>query len=298
MIRVALAVLLLGLTGAVVGLASCGDKPHAIAVSFPEAAGLKPGDDVTVRGLSVGQVTDLDIEGAGIRVSLEIKPRYRKHLDDKARFRIATSKLVTGKKMVVVEPGGGKPLAAGALAKGEPPDPGAIAQAKAALKDTVDHARAQTTGLGRALLNPDEQPPRAAGGTVDLDRPGRYRVRLVSVRVHSTNAAGDDWDGPGAGEADVLVQVWVGARQVLLTEQAEDTEKVRYRGRKARSEAFDIGRDTRIRVKVLDIDVTGNDEIGIIELEPTPADAGRTFRLAAGRVAELEIALEKEEATR
>ena len=298
MIRVALAVLLLALAGAVVGLASCGDKPHAIAVIFPEAAGLKPGDDVTVRGLSVGQVVDLDIEGDGVRVSLEIGPRYRKHLDDQARFRISTSKLVTGKKMVVVEPGGGEPLAAGALARGEPPDPDAIAQAKAALEGAVDHAREQTTGLGRALHNPDHQPPRAAGGTLDLDQPGRYRVRLVSLKVHATNAAGDDWDAPGAGEADLLVQVWVGARQVLLTEQAEDTEQVRWRGAKGRSEAFDLGPDTRVRVKVLDIDVTGNDEVGIIELEPTSADVGRTFRLAAGRVAELELVIEKEEATR
>ncbi len=294
--RLAIAALLLGLTGAVVMLASCGEKPHALAVTFPEAAGLKPGDNVTIRGLSVGQVVELDIHGDGVRVALEIQPRHRKHLDAKARFRIADEKLVTGKKMVVVEPGGGTPLPAGATVKGLAADPGAIAQAKAALKDTVDHAREQTTGLGRALLNPDEQPPRAVGGTIDLDRPGRFRARLISVKVHPTNAAGDDWDGPGGGEADLLVQVWVGARQVLLTKEAEDTEKLRWRGKKGRSELFDLPPDARVRVKVLDIDASSNDLIGIIEFSPKPADVGRTFRLAGGRVAELRLAIERAEA--
>lgn len=289
--RVALAVLLLGLTGAIVALASCGEKPHTLAVQFPEAAGLKPGDNVTIRGLSVGQVTDLDIEGAGVRVALEVKPRYQKHFDTEARFRIADEKLVTGKKMVVVEPGGGAPLAAGALVKGEAPDPGAIEQAKAALQDTVDHARGQAAGLGRAVLNPDEQPPRAVGGTVDLDRPGRYRVRLLSVEVHSTNASGDDWDGLGGGEADVLVQVWVGARQILLAQAEEDQESVSWAD--ARSEPFDLGAGTKLRVKVLDVDASANDEIGIVELGPAAADVGRTFRLAAGRVKELKLALER-----
>ncbi len=289
--RIALAALLLGLTGAVVALASCGDKPHELAIDFPEAAGLKPGDNVTIRGLAVGQVTDLDIEGAGVRVALEIKPRYRKHFDTEARFRIADEKLVTGKKMVVVEPGGGTPLASGAVAKGERADPGAIAPAKAALQDTVDHARDQATGIGRAILNPDEQPPRAVGGTVDLDRPGRFRIRLVSVEVHPTNASGDDWDTIGAGEADVLVQVWVGARQILLTETAEDKESVTYED--VLSEPFDLAPGTKLRVKVLDVDTSANDEIGIVEFGPTPRDVGRTFRLAAGRVKELQATLER-----
>ncbi len=182
--------------------AGCSEDPFPLQVTFPEAAGLKPGDNVVIRGLAVGQVTDLDIEGQGVVVRVEIKPRYRKHLDERATFRIEDEKLVTGKKMLVVEPGGGAPLRAQAKVAGEPPAAGPLERAEAALTRTVDRAKEQAGDLGRALLNPDQRPPRAVGGTVDLDRPGRHRVRVEAVRVEATNAAGDDWEGPGGDQPD------------------------------------------------------------------------------------------------
>ena len=288
--RILIAALLVALAGGVVAVASCSDEPHAVAVTFSEAGGLKPGDNVTVRGLRVGQVARLDIHGEGVLVRLEIEPRHQKHLDDQATFRIDDERLVTGKKMVVVEPGSGAPLKSGAVVAGQALSPGPIARAEAAAKRTVDHAREQTKGLGRVLLNPDQQPPRAVGGTVDLDRPGRFRIRLQEVRVYATTADGSDWDGPGAGEPDLLTQVWVGSRQVLLTEVEEDVTRLRWKD--AVSQPFDLGPDVQVRIKVLDVDVGVNDEIGVVELGPTPADSGRVFRLAAGRVAELRLSLE------
>ncbi|MCB9527460.1 MAG: MCE family protein [Myxococcales bacterium] len=274
-------------------LLACSPDPHHLAVVFPEAGGLKPGDNVTIRGLAVGQVTDVDLHPDGVVARLEIAPRFRTHLDAGAAFRIESERLVTGKMAVVVTPGDppGAPLADGATVTGQGPPAGPIDAAKQALTETVDHAAAQGRGLGRALLDPDQLPPRAAGGTVDLDRPGEFRLRLLGVRVEATTADGAGWDSTSA--PDLVVQVWVDERQVLLTPTAEDTLAVEFQD--AASAPFALTGREAVRVKVLDADVSFNDEIGIVELRPTAQDAraGRRFRLAAGRVAELVLVVEE-----
>ena len=272
----------------------CSEPPFVVRVLFPEAGGLKPGDNVNIRGLAVGQVVDVDLAPGGISAKLEIGRRFVPHLDDRAQFRIETEKLVTGKMAVVIVPGAppGGPLAAGSEVNGEPLAADPIDKAKAALQETVDHARDQAQGLGRAILNPDHQPPVATGGTIDLDRPGAFRLRLHAVKVEPTMADGSDWDT--GSDPDLVLQGWIGARQILLTESVEDELEVEWLADAALSAPFDLGGEV-IRVKVLDADVSYNDPIGIIELRPTPADARakRRFRLAAGRVAELVLSLEE-----
>lgn len=287
--------LVLLVAGVVVALKiGCQEEPYHLKVVFPEAGGLKPGDNVAIRGLQVGQVANLDLHADGVMALVEIEPKFRKHFDDRARFLIRDEKMVTGKKMLVVEPGDppGQRLPAGAEVRGEAPRSGPIERAKRALKHTVDHAREQAQGLGRAILNPDQQPPRTVGGTVDLDQPGELVVRLLSAKVHPTTADGADWDAMGAGDPDLLVQVWVGSRQILLTDAAEDVLEVEWD--EAVSEPFDVAAGVPLKVKVLDVDVSSNDEIGIVELSPTREDArsGRVFRLAAGRVAELRLRID------
>lgn len=293
--KLAIPALLLLVIGLVVGLkVGCQEEAYHLRVVFPEAAGLKPGDNVSIRGLSVGQVTDVDLHAHGVVAVIEVQPRFRSHFDRNARFVVDDEKLVTGKKMLVVLPGEppGDRLPAGAEVAGEAPAPGPLEQAKRALTETVDHARKQAQGLGRAVLNPDQHPPRTVGGTVDLDRPGEFVVRLLSVKVYATTADGEDWDGLGAGGPDLLAQVWVGERQILLTERVDDTLEAEWAD--AVSAPFDPSAGAPIRIKVLDIDVSANDEIGIVELTPTAADArsGRVFRLAAGRVKELRLRID------
>ncbi len=283
---------LLLLTG--LGLAACKDDPFRLGVVFPEADGLKPGDNVLMRGLQVGQVRDVDLHAEGVVAKLEIDPKFRRHIDGKATFTIDSEKLVTGKKALVITPGDppGGALKNGAIVQGAASESDPIVRAKKALDDTVEHARDEASTLGRAITAPHTLPPRTAGDTVDLDPPGRFVVRLLKVRVHDLTADGRDWDGPGAGDADLVAQVWVDKRQVLLTNVVEDVHTAEWID--ATSQAFDIGPDTTVRVKVLDRDVGYDDEIGIVELKPTRGDArtGRLFRLAAGRVAELDLKLE------
>ncbi|MCA9543127.1 MAG: MCE family protein [Myxococcales bacterium] len=281
----------------------CKAEPFRVEVLFPETGGLKPGDNVTIRGLSVGQVSDVDLHPQGVVARLEIKPRYIKHLDDQAVFAIADEKLVTGKRMLTVTPGSGAPLAAGAVVQGQAVPPGPLDRATKALGDTVDQAEqavnravdkvgGKAKTLGRDLLNPDRSPPRAVGGTIDLDRPGRFALQVQKVRVYATQADGDDWDEL-AGEPDLLVQVWVGERQVLLAGPVDGVLEANWEN--LRSEPFELSPDAPIRVKVLDSDTSYNDEIGVASLQPGPEDVGRRFRLAAGRIEELVVTLVKAE---
>ncbi|MGK0361566.1 MAG: hypothetical protein ACI9U2_003884 [Bradymonadia bacterium] len=284
----------------VLALGGCKADPFVVHVTFPEAAGLKPGDNVAMRGLAIGQVLGIDIDGAGVKVSLEVAPKYQSHLDDKALFSIEEEKLVTGKRRVAVVPGAGDALLSGATVAGHALPTDMINRAEGALKRSVDHAesaldrtvaQAENTAksLGKAVLNPDTLPPRTAGGTIDLDQPRHFKVRLLSVHAHPTSADGKDWDS--MGDPELIAQVWVGDRQVLLVE-GKDALKQDFDS--ALSEPFDLTDKTVIRVKILDKDVGYNDEIGVISLQPTLADAKaeRVFRLAAGRVAELRLTIE------
>ena len=83
------------------------------------------------------------------------------------------------------------------------------------LLPSLARAREQAKGLGTAVLNPDTLPPRTTGDTVDLDRPRHYKVRLLSVKAHPTTADGKDWDN--MGDPELMAQVWVDERQVLLS---------------------------------------------------------------------------------
>lgn len=287
MIRLACLTLLLG---PLLTLGGCKSDPHTISVTFPEAAGLKPGDNVAMRGLAIGQVLGIDIHGAGVKVQLEIGSKYLKHVDTEARFAIEEEKMVTGKRRIAVTPGKGTPLKKGAIVAGQGLPDDVINRAEGALKRSVDHAEDRAKGLGNAVLNPDTLPPRTTGDTIDLDQPRHYKVRLLSVHIHPTSADGKDWDS--MGDPEIIAQVWVDKRQVLLVE-GEDALKQDFDD--ALSEPFDLTPKTVIQVKILDKDVGYNDEIGIISLSPTAADAQskRVFRLAAGRVAELRMSLEE-----
>lgn len=278
---------------------ACTEAPHPLTVIFPEAGGLKPGDNVTIRGLAIGQITEVDLHPQGIIATLEITPRYRPHLDAAATFRIENERLITGKMAIVIEPGDppGPPLPPGATIRGIGPPQDPLTTAHAALTDTVDHAAAETRNLGRALLNPDAHPPRATGATIDLDQPGHHRLRLLALTVEPTTPDGDDWDA--TSPPDLIVQAWVDHRQVLLTPTAHDTHTLDLTADPPTSALFSLTSaltaTTTLRVKVLDADLSFNDEIGTIELRPTPADAraARRFRLAAGRIAELVLVIEE-----
>ena len=80
------------------------------AAAFNEAGGLKPGDEVRIAGVSVGQVTGVGLEGDHERVTFKIKGGPQFGTDTGASIRIKT---VLGQKYLALAPRGPGQLAAG-----------------------------------------------------------------------------------------------------------------------------------------------------------------------------------------
>jgi len=80
------------------------------AAAFSEAGGLKPGDEVRIAGVSVGQVTGVGLEGDHVRVTFKIKGAAQFGTGTGASIRIKT---VLGQKYLALEPQGPGQLAAG-----------------------------------------------------------------------------------------------------------------------------------------------------------------------------------------
>ena len=71
--------------------------------AFTEAGGLKPGDEVRIAGVKVGQVKGVDLEGDHVRVTFEISDAPRLGTQTTAAIKIKT---VLGQKYLALAPNG------------------------------------------------------------------------------------------------------------------------------------------------------------------------------------------------
>ena len=74
---------------------------HSAALS--EAGGLKPGDDVRVAGVKVGEVTDVELDGDHVRVDFRVERGTELGARTAASVRIKT---ILGQKLLMLEPAG------------------------------------------------------------------------------------------------------------------------------------------------------------------------------------------------
>src|SRR5947208_17190293 len=63
------ALLLMAFNAAKLPFIGGGSSYHAL---FTDASGLKPGDDVRIAGVKVGKVTSVSLDGAAVRVGLQV----------------------------------------------------------------------------------------------------------------------------------------------------------------------------------------------------------------------------------
>jgi phospholipid/cholesterol/gamma-HCH transport system substrate-binding protein len=80
------------------------------AAAFSEAGGLKPGDDVRIAGVKVGQVQSLDLEGDHVRVDFRVQDGVEFGTGTGAAVKIKT---VLGAKYLALEPAGPGQLSPG-----------------------------------------------------------------------------------------------------------------------------------------------------------------------------------------
>lgn len=63
-------------------------KKNAVTVLFTDAKGLKPGADVFMNGVNIGNVNDIELENGKVAVIILFHWKYRKHVTDKSVFFI------------------------------------------------------------------------------------------------------------------------------------------------------------------------------------------------------------------
>jgi len=91
------------LTGVIVLLILCvyAFSSFSFCVEFDDIKGLKVGDRVYLRGVDVGQVSDISMPvGSKVKTTLKIDKKYRKNLLSDADFFIRSDSFVLGKKCI------------------------------------------------------------------------------------------------------------------------------------------------------------------------------------------------------
>ena len=90
-----------------------GDGPTQVDAMFESTVGLYPGSEVQVLGVKVGKVTEVDPQGAAVRVSMELEPGQHVEADTAAVLVAPT--LVSDRYVQLTKPdAGGKRLEDGA----------------------------------------------------------------------------------------------------------------------------------------------------------------------------------------
>lgn len=107
---------------------------------FTEAAGLKADDEVRVAGVKVGKVTDVELDGAQVKVSFKVKDAW---LGDKTSAAIKIKTLL-GQKYLALDPVGDKTLDPGTtIPKERTLSPYDVLDAFRDLSSTVDQINTQ-----------------------------------------------------------------------------------------------------------------------------------------------------------
>lgn len=95
----------------------------AYRIAFEDAENLKPGDSIYLKGVEVGEITDVDLEpDLEVRVGARVRERFRPHMKDHLRHVIVHDKFLFGKKALLLVPIGdpGKPLDGASVIEGTP----------------------------------------------------------------------------------------------------------------------------------------------------------------------------------
>jgi phospholipid/cholesterol/gamma-HCH transport system substrate-binding protein len=150
------------------------------AASFREASGLQPDNEVRVAGVKVGKVTDVELDGAKVRVSFRVsEPDVTLGDRTSATIRIKT---VLGQKYLALEPAGAGKMPDGAeIPLTRTATPFDVQDAVGGLSETVD--RIDTRQLAQAF---------DTIATTFRDSPAEVSASLTGLSRLSTTIASRD----------------------------------------------------------------------------------------------------------
>lgn len=178
---------------------------YPLSIHFEQVAGVRAGNLVTVRGITVGRVvavdvTDPDQLDAGVDVRVAIEQRYRFPVGSRARATEPVLGQGRPPVEIVTGPSGGEFLPPGATLDGTIRSavdsifpPGVVTTFQTAARQIGDAAEALTPVLGEIETMLESRTPR------EVDRPGGLQgnlssaiARLDSSLKHFNDVLGDD----------------------------------------------------------------------------------------------------------
>jgi virulence factor Mce-like protein len=180
-----------------------GGEGSSISVDFSDASGLTRRNDVTLRGVTVGAVTDVALKGDVARVTLALEPGVE--VPNDSQFT-ATRRSPIGDLVVEITPGDGPAMLHGSVAGADQstpaPDAGKTIEALADLLHSVPSEDLSTivTEAARAVRGRGDDLGRLSEVTADLPE----RILQVRSQLESLMQAGPEVTGILADNADVL----------------------------------------------------------------------------------------------
>lgn len=83
-------------------LAESGIGKREFTAYFDNAGGIRPGDKVKIAGVNVGEVSDTELDGNRVKVTLEVEKRIRVKTDGLAKIKLST---LLGQRYIDLAPG-------------------------------------------------------------------------------------------------------------------------------------------------------------------------------------------------
>ena len=118
---------------------------YELKTKFSNVQGLKSGAVVRVAGVEVGKVTDVELEGAEVLVTLGINEEHQQRITDQSRATIGSLSLL-GEPIIEISPASqGRPLQNGEFIQSQ--RSAALADMAAPLKDGVEQLTALLTDI-------------------------------------------------------------------------------------------------------------------------------------------------------
>ena len=264
----------------------------SLTVLFPDVAGLKPGDNVRMRGVVIGTVRDIALEPERVRVAIVIEARHAAAVTEGARFLIDTERLIASKRCIRIEPAAapGAPLSSGGEVTGEGDATlegkarAIVAEAAGELKKT---GRAVVREAGAAVDNLVDPGSRVSADAPPVIRHGRSPELVfepLSARIAHRKANRKKWDFWDTVPEPVLT-VSLDETVVLQLPERESPKETHAPTWSASSLPFPYREDGYLVVRLMDEDHFRNDLIGEGRVPfPRPDEIGEIEAVSFGQV--------------
>lgn len=229
---------------------------------FTEAGGLRPGDDVRVAGIKVGEVEGVELDGDVVRVEMLVEDGVELGSESKAAIKVKT---LLGAKMVALESEGDETLEAGEdIPVDRTTPPYDVVQAFSDLSTTTQ--RIDTEQLGKSfdtMADVMDDVPKELRGTLDGVSRLSANIAARDQQINNLLKNVDNLSGTLADRNQELITLFKDSSELFraLSARREAIHTILVSTRKLASQMEGLAEDTRA-----DLAPALNDLRGVVQV--------------------------------